>query len=259
MLYEKARIRRGGKMEGIERYFTIDDQWCVLHLPEKPNGFGVLVIGDVNHYVDEDTALWTQHTERQRMLATLLDEGYTVFYSHLYGRNWGSPDAVELAKQLVSVVMRKETLNEKVHLLAEGMGGLTAVRMIEDVPEYVRSAAMINPCLDLHAHLKKEQETRLFYKRLSHEIADAYHVSNDKVEETVSRAPGLEKNRSTVPSKIWHATNRTSYGADEHSRPYEQIKQKAKAPITLTFHLPEKQFSFGKAVSSFFRQYEHRL
>ena len=29
-----------------ERFFQIETEWNVIHLPFKPNGFGILIIGD---------------------------------------------------------------------------------------------------------------------------------------------------------------------------------------------------------------------
>jgi alpha-beta hydrolase superfamily lysophospholipase len=246
-------------MEVFKRTFKIEDEWCVIHLPNKPNGFGVLLIGDVNHYVDEHSSLWTQHRGRCALIKALNNQGYTVFYSDLYGRNWGSPDAVGLARQTIGIVMKSETLNGKIHLLAEGMGALTVLELMENVPEKIRSTAMINPCLDLHAHLKREQDTKLFYKRLTNEIANAYHIAKEDVENNVAPLNHIEQYRSNIPTKIWHATTRTNYAVTVHSRRYEQIRKNLNAPISLTFHLPEKQFHFGKQIGAFYHKHEHVL
>ena len=47
------------------------------------------------------------------ILHGLIEEGYTVFSSNLYGRHWGNDQSVRLAKRLYDVVLRKETLNAK--------------------------------------------------------------------------------------------------------------------------------------------------
>ena len=35
-----------------ERFFQLGSQWNIIHLPQKPNGFGILIHG--NHWGCED-------------------------------------------------------------------------------------------------------------------------------------------------------------------------------------------------------------
>ncbi len=64
----------------------------------------------------------------------LLSEGLRSFLSNLYGRHWGNDQSVRLAKRLYDVVLRKETLNAKMHIMADGMGALVALEMMRQIP-----------------------------------------------------------------------------------------------------------------------------
>ena len=103
-----------------ECFFCVGDQWNIVHLPRKPNGFAVLILGDVNHYVSKSNSFWLQHPERTRFVEILVQNGYTVFSSNLYGRNWGSWKASDLAEKVYHSVLRREILNKKIHIIAEG-------------------------------------------------------------------------------------------------------------------------------------------
>lgn len=94
----------------------------------------------------------------------LIEEGYTVFSSNLYGRHWGNDRSVRLAKRLYDVVLRKETLNAKMHIMADGMGALVALEMMNKYPECIRSVIMLNPCLDLPEYVEFEKEHKFFIR-----------------------------------------------------------------------------------------------
>ncbi|UOK58828.1 hypothetical protein MGI18_07120 [Bacillus sp. OVS6] len=51
--------------------------------------------------------------------------------------------------------------------------------------EKIRSVAMLNPCLNLQAHLEKERENMFFYKRLTKEIANAYEIDSKRLKTAV--------------------------------------------------------------------------
>ena len=43
------------------RNFRLDTEWNIIHYPEKPQGFGILVIGDERHFVDQNSSFWLQN------------------------------------------------------------------------------------------------------------------------------------------------------------------------------------------------------
>ena len=43
------------------RNFQLDAEWNIVHYPEQPLGFGILIIGDERHFVDQNTSFWLQN------------------------------------------------------------------------------------------------------------------------------------------------------------------------------------------------------
>jgi hypothetical protein len=250
------KIKAGKTVNIDKRLFRLNDQWNMIHLPERPNGFGILLIGDVNHYVDQKTSSWIQHPERHQLLQQLQAAGYTIFYSNLYGRHWGSPKAIYLLTRLFQFVIQNEILNPKVHLLAEGMGAYAALNWAENMKGKLRSAAYINPCFDLKKHIEHEKERKFFYKRLLKEISEAYEIDRKEANGLVQEMQELHQYKATVPTKIWHVTQGTPYPVLEHSRPYEQIRESLRSPITLSMHLPGKPLNFFNEIQHFYNQNE---
>ncbi|MFT4412519.1 alpha/beta hydrolase [Fredinandcohnia humi] len=237
-------------------FFQLDTEWSALHLPERPNGFGVLIIGDQNNFVEENSSLWTQNYARSQILNYLKEKGYTVFYSNLYGPNWGSSDSIKLAAQLYHVVMKREILNKRIHILAEGMGALIAMQLINRMSENIRSVALLNPCIDLLAHIENEKEHKFFYKKLIKEIAASYQLSEKEVEVNFAQyAPKVNLSSPTIPIKIWQSTNEKTYIPEIHSRKYQNGNKK----VTLSYHVSESTFAFSQSVCNFFYEQEHEL
>jgi uncharacterized protein YfbU (UPF0304 family) len=242
-----------------ERYFMIEDQWNIIHLPYKPNGFGIMIIGDTNHYVDRGSTLWLQSTDRKHLIERLLEKGYTIFYSNLYGRHWGNSDAFDLCIKLYHSVINKEILNRKIHLLVEGMGGLLATKLIDELQGNIRSVAMINPCLYLKAHFNREKKNKLFYKRLKREISQAYNIKQEEVSSFLDELHDTCHKVNTVPTRIWHAANGSNYSVSDHSRCYESFRTRTGVPIELSLHLLEGKFTFSRQISQFFKEQERVL
>jgi hypothetical protein len=241
-----------------QRFFLLDGEWNVVHMPERPNGFAIFIIGDRNHFVDGSTSFWIQNAGRYTFLDTFLKNGYTVFYSNLYGRNWGSPASVTLAKRLYHVVMKNEILNENIHLLLEGMGALTGLQLMEEMGENIRSTSMLNPCLSIEVQLQLEQENKLFYKRFVKEVMSAYGVEEDQVIQKIRELPKIEDYEAKTPVKIWISTDEQTFQAKKLSRIYEQCRSE-RAPIQLVFHLNEKRFGIGGSIIQFYDKYEKAL
>jgi len=239
-----------------ERFFQIETEWNVIHLPFKPNGFGILIIGDRSDFVDETSSFWHQHYGRNQLLSDLMKQGYTLFHSNLYGNHWGSPRSVTMAKQLYHLVMKKEILNQRIHLLIDGMGGLTGLQLMQEIPEKIRSVAMMNPCLDLQAHLENEKEHKFFYKRLIKEISAAYGVDPRIVSSL--NLPTLNT-ISNIPVRIWQQTNSTVYSPQDHSKKYEEMRNKAEHPIQLIYHLGDNLYRINQSIIRFFKENEKVL
>ena len=245
-------------MEDNHRFFQMGGQWNAVHVPEKPNGFGVLIIGDANHFVDDHNSLWLQHIGRKRILEEILGAGYTVFYSNLYGMHWGSTKSVLLARQLYHIIQKQEILNDRIHILAEGMGALTALQLSKLMEEQIRSIAFINPCVDLNAHMEHEKDRKFFYKKLQRELAMAYDLSVNDIN-GYPDFPAIEQLLVPMPVKIWQTTTNVSYAPHLHCKRYEELRQKNGFPIAVTYHLVEKRYAYGSSICQFFRKNEHQL
>lgn len=239
-----------------ERFFKINEQWNIVHLPERPNGFGVLIVGDTNHFVDEFTTSWMQHPERNHLIEQLRENGYTIFYSNLFARNWGSWKAVFHLSRIYHYIMKREILNPKIHLICEGMGALAGLKWAEEMNDFIRSVGLINPCIDLQCHIHQEKEKKLFYKRLLKELAIANEIDNKIIESRLDEFTDVNYYNSLLPTKIWHVTQGTQFPAEKHSRRYEQRRRELGVPIELSLQLPRSGLNKFQELKSFFKRNE---
>lgn len=246
-------------MEQNIRFIKLDTEWNVIHVPERPNGFGIFIIGDRHHFVDENTSFWIQNAGNQQSITYLLDQGYTVFYSNLYGQNWGSPKAVTLAKLLCHIVFKNEILNDRLHILASGMGALVALPLLSIMEERFRSAALINPCLDLGSYSQKEKEFKLFYKRFVNEISNAYEMEKEEMEAKLHDFSFSKYFYPSIPIKVWQTIDKSNYPYHLNAKKLEEARSKANLPISITFHLPEKKYGITQSISHFFHEHEQTL
>ena len=188
------------------RNFQLDTEWNIIHYPEQPQGFGILIIGDERHFVDESTSFWLQNEGKKSQLEKLQKSGYMIFYSNLFGKNWGCKKAVMLAKQLYEHVIRAEIMNEKIHVIAEGMGALVALKLFNEMGTSIRSIIFINPILSLKDHLALEKDHKFFYKKLVNELAFSYECGGKQIFEklktvdspTLSNLSRSHKNYSCI-------------------------------------------------------------
>ncbi|MRX73474.1 hypothetical protein GJU40_15125 [Bacillus lacus] len=244
-------------MEIAERFFKIEGEWSVIHYPYRPNGFGVFILGDKQQFVDGKSSFWQQHIGRKQLLDALLLEGYTVFYSNLYGKHWNSLRSIDLARKTIHIVLKKEILNKKIHLLAEGMGALTSLEIMNSPSAQIRSAAMLNPCLDLPAQILLEKQNRFYFKKLLMELAAAHGIDQKEVLKADFRK--LEDYESDVPVRIWQKTNNSPYPYQQHCRRYEEIRKKQGSSIDLVFHMADNSYRLHQAIPKFFKEHEKNL
>jgi hypothetical protein len=237
------------------RNFQMDTEWNIIHYPNKPTGFGILIIGDERQFVDENKCFWTQNEGKLAIINQLKNSGYTIFSSNLYGRNWGSENAVELAQRLYHHVIRSEILNNKIHILAEGMGALVALRLMEKMKGEIRSVVLLNPILSLKFHLEIEKEHKFFYKKLLKELSAAYHTDQKTLENNLSNMDGSVKLDGDIPVKIIHVLS----GGKSHnqSKQFKQIISKRE--VSPHYILPEKKQQLGTIFIKFFTSHEMDL
>jgi hypothetical protein len=242
------------------RNFQLDTEWNVIHYPERPQGFGILIIGDERHFVDSKTSFWLQNEGKSVLLKSLLDAGYTVFYSNLYGKNWGSQKAVKLSKRLYQHVIRSEILNEKIHILAEGMGALVALKLIQEMSECVRSVVLLNPILSLDHQLELEKDRKFFYKKMIKELSKSFNQSGEQMIKMIKEVDAPWRLKPTVPMKIIHVLSDSR--AYKQSQLLNQLSVKwedEEAPISICYMVPEKRLQIAAPIKEFLKKYEDIL
>ncbi|MBM7097888.1 MULTISPECIES: alpha/beta hydrolase family protein [Alteribacter] len=228
-------------MAVTERYFQLEGEEAVVHLPEKPNGFLVLILGDANHYVENKTSLWHQHPDRRRFIDALKEEGYTLVYSNQYGKHWGNDEAYRLTMRTIKHALKTEILNGKIHVFAEGMGALIALRMLVQQPDLLRSVVLYNPCLDLEAYRRHEKSNLFFYKRFMKELKGAYGEDEETIEKAIALPSSLwAKTCPETMVRIFHCVFQSTFPLEQHSRPFEEGRKERGAPVELTVFLPGK-------------------
>ncbi len=230
-------------MSITERFFLISNEWNVIHLPPKPNGFAIFIIGDVNHYVNKNTSSWHQRPDQNLFITNLKNAGYTIIYSNLFGRHWGSDEACLLLQRIYDEVMKKEILNKKAHLIADGMGALVAAKLVPNIESAFRSVVMINPCLNLRDYFDREKSNKLFYKRFLKELKQAYSLEGTKLEKVITTMDGTNYKVISVPTKIFHCMQATPYSLQTHVRPYEQMCNSVRKNVEVSIHLPSKRMN----------------
>ncbi|GED02187.1 hypothetical protein P8907_08035 [Bacillus atrophaeus] len=240
-----------------ERYFQMGSEQNVIHLPYRPNGFGIFILGDRTHFVGDETSFWLQHYGRNQLLNMLREEGYTIFNSNLYGRHWGAEKAVTYAKQLIHFVLKQEILNQKIHILADGMGALVADELLRFSPEHIRSAAMLNPCLDLQAHYESEKENKFFYKQFLKEAAESYGITEKEAAERSYKT--IKGYPSRLPVHIWQRMTGAPYPYSMHAGVYKDTQKNAGCPVDITFHLFEHPTRIYTSICNFFHRHEKEL
>lgn len=241
------------------RNFQLDAEWNTIHYPEKPTGFGILIIGDERHFVDESKCFWLQNEGRLTIINHLKEAGYTVFSSNLYGRNWGSEKAASLALRLYQHVQRTEIMNGKVHVLAEGMGALVAMKLFENMQDNVRSVVLLNPILSLKYVLEQEKEHKFFYKRLVHELESAYQQDIKAIENEIVEHPSNLTFTKKFPVKMIHVMSggrNYKHAALNQQLLREDIKSRI---VETSYFLPEKKQQLGSVIVKFFKSHEKIL
>ncbi len=241
------------------RNFQLDKEWNIIHYPEKPKGFGVLIIGDERHFVDEHNSFWLQNEGKLEIIHKLKEAGYTIFSSNLYGCHWGSDRAAELAERLYQHVIRNEILNNKIHIIAEGMGALASIKLLEKMKERIRSVVLVNPILSLKLHIEQEKEHKFFFKKLIKELESAYQCSINKIEAQLNHGSESITLDFGVPIKMIHVLS--------GGRIYNQAKlyhQLLKPEIennviNASFIMPEKKKQIGTMLVKFFGSTEKIL
>jgi hypothetical protein len=242
------------------RNFKLDTEWNMVQYPERPNGFGILLIGDERHFVNNNSSFWTQNEGKRLVLNYMKNQGYTVFSSNLYGRHWGSEKAIDLAKRLCSHIIRNEILNGSFHVMAEGMGALIALELLQQDDIKIRSLVLLNPVLSLSNHLEQERENKFFYKKLIGEVAKAHEIEVTIVQGNFENEKKIPAFNHGVPVKIIHvlAGNR-AYKQSKILENLSVLSKEKNLPVDICYVLSEKKQQLGSQMVHFFKNHEQIL
>ncbi|MCQ6274321.1 hydrolase [Bacillus sp. V3B] len=242
------------------RNFQLETEWNIIHYPEQPQGFGILIIGDERHFVDEKTSYWMQNEGKDMLLKSLQKAGYTIFYSNLYGRNWGSDKAVKLAKRLYEHMIRSEIMNDKIHIIAEGMGALVGLKLLGQMESSIRSMVLINPILSLRHHLELEKDRKFFYKKLVRELSCSYEQDEKKIIEQLAEVDAPLPLNPTIPLKIIQVLSDSRAYKQSHLLNQLSVKwEDEKASISVRYMVSEKRLQVANQIIRFFKSHEEVL
>lgn len=242
------------------RNFQLDTEWCMIHYPDKPSGFGILIIGDERHFVDKNSSFWTQNEGKLSLIRKLKEQGYTIFYSNLYGKHWGSDKAVDMARCLYEHVIRTEIINEKIHIIAEGMGSLAALKLMKEMGHLIRSAVLINPILSLKHHLEQEREHKFFYKKLLKELAFSYETGTGDIATEIRANDENITEDLRIPVKIIQIlSGGRAYKQSDYLKKLSVKWENEKTPISVFYMLPDKKQRICAKITDFFRKHEKEL
>lgn len=241
-----------------QKIFQHDREWCVIHYPVKPNGFAVMILGDKNHYVTEKGSFWTENKTRREWINQLTKSGYLVFYSNLFGAHWGSEKAVESAMNLYHYIKRHEIINQRIHILAEGIGALLLKKMLTDIQSNLRCAVVITPCISLNLHNEQERKKKFFFKKFRKEISVAYQEKEwKKVIENDTVVPLI---KTKNPLYFIEMIGNPLYKEQLELVQSICIKRKENLlPVKLDFFLPEKRPLIIRNCLRYFREQEKEL
>lgn len=251
-----------GEFKMESRNFQLDTEWNVIHYPEKPSGFGILVLGDERNFVDAESSFWVQNEGKSTLLKKFKEEGYTIFYSNLYGKNWGNDKAVNLARRLYEHIIRTEIINGKIHIIAEGMGALVALRLMNEMgPKQIRTCVLINPIVSLHHHLELEKEHKFFYKKLLKELSVSFDEEMKHVETKIKQVNenALLEN-DLIPLKVIQIlSDRRAYKQANLLKSLTVSWREKELPFSICYILPEKRQGIGGQIVSFLKKNERFL
>ncbi|MCA1056754.1 hydrolase [Rossellomorea aquimaris] len=244
------------------RIFQLNQEWCMIHYPEKPNGFAVMVIGDHHHYVDDKTSFWEQHEVRKKWISDLTAKGYIVYYSHLNGANWGSDKAADLAVSLYQYIKRTEIINGKIHILAEGMGALVLKGLYSKMKNDIRSVVMFTPCVSLYELVRQEKEQKFFYKKFLKEFAASRGADLEDLDQDFIHSEQDHKVFKDIPFPLYIVQ---SYNVNRYKNQIPIIKDiymhrfEKGYSTDLFYVLPEKRVTLGMKIASYFSLNEKEL
>ena len=203
------------------RRFVLNGEPCIIHYPERPNGFAILLLANLHEFLpSQGEHYWQRQETRRKMLDAFLARGYTVYFSNCFGQHMGKEAAFKLARDLYEYVKRTEILNDRIHIIAENLGAKLALRFLENNPEALRSIVFLNPLFSLRWQGELLKEQPFVYQRFLQEVAKAYQCPEEESETLILKEP-LFVTVDHCPYKIIHILKNGMYD-EKWVRMYQQ-------------------------------------
>lgn len=237
------------------RIFMLNNEYCIIHYPEKPNGFGVLIIGGEEQYVDKNDSNWLSNNSRFSILKSLIDEGYTVYYPNFKYKHMGNKQSIEQVSSLYEFIKRTEILNERVHIIAEGIGALIAVELMKNKSDMIRSLVFINPIFSIQWMMSIMKDHPFLYKKTIQDLSNAYNISKEICEDYIQ---SLKITSLTIqyPFIVIHILEHGIQDT-EWTQLYKKHFHEGKDKIYVL--LPEKRSRIAFYATQLFKQAEQKL
>jgi hypothetical protein len=236
----------------LKRKFKIEDEHCVSYIPERPNGFGVMIIGDYSNYITENGWFWEDSLGRLSIINKLLESGYTIFSVNLTTKHWGNENAFSKLVKLYHYIIRHEIINKKIHLLTEGIGAVFINELVTKMG-CIRSITCIDPHFNLKDCISLEENQKIFYKRTLNEISDAYQIRHDKLNNFINNLD--EQSRINTPVRIYTSIKHTLYQKLKNNQIHDHC-HKYLDTYSLKFYMDDSKYSQIVNLVSFLNKYE---
>lgn len=235
------------------RSFQYGGQWNIIYYPKKPSGFSVFIIGDHHHFVENQDSYWLHHPGRLQLLEQLQRSGYTAFSSNLSREDWDYKKSALFAKSLYYMIMKSEILNENIHIFAEGKGALTALKLLQELQEQVRSVVFLNPCFTINRRENQKVIHDQAYNKMSLRGRETTVRKINPIQTENKLAADL---KLSIPIKIIHVIG----DEDTKARSLYRKIQKINKGETEIIHLsPEKRYKVPSETLRFYKKYENVL
>jgi hypothetical protein len=106
----------------------------------------------LNHYAGGTERSWLTDGTSRVLVSAMLDAGYIVGMSYLYGDNWGKQAAIDAEQELYDYIIGAHDIDtDKVGMVGASMGGLVTALSIPLTSIPIKCAAVYFGVLDLRA------------------------------------------------------------------------------------------------------------
>lgn len=184
-------------------FIELNGQMNYIGVPEKPNGYGILILGGENTYVKNGEKDFDKNEHITKLVNDLIDKGYIIGYSNSHNKSWGSPLAKQDILYLQTYMSEQFHLNPSFHVIGISMGGILALDLLTDDAFDMKTMVLYKPIMDL----KRHREYILNIKKIDEigeELSTAYHLNIHSIDNLLESSNILKKKFKFIPIKVMH-------------------------------------------------------